>query len=376
MILYVIPILLGFISCFKPLNQDKYWGIFLPIYLCIFLCFGYMCGSDWRNYEVIYNNINLAHLYDGYLMEPGFYLLMLPFKYLNLNFWSFIITCKTLTYVVIYSFFRQFLSSYTNLALMVFIPFWGYYLFIDNPLRNMLAISVFLLSFKYILQKKFYKYLVCCLISTSIHISGIITIAFYFIINKRISTVCYIIIAFLCIVFFNEQFVAKILYNIKDIQYVAWKIDGYNIGESGSHYSIKILVHLFFFFLLLKYRRHIEQQFVGSYILNSALLYVILYIIGCTVNIFYRFQLFLCIPYTIAIVYLINAFIGNYKICYIVFLFLLSVSALSSVRMLGYKYVPYTNYLFYMFDDPPMSYWERSIYNLKHTPYPETINNQ
>ena len=58
-VLYYIPILLCAVTpFFKELSDSRKWYVCLGIYLCLFYCFGYMTGSDWKVYEDFYCNLD------------------------------------------------------------------------------------------------------------------------------------------------------------------------------------------------------------------------------------------------------------------------------------------------------------------------------
>ena len=52
----------------KQANKSAWLKTYLVL-LCLFLCFGYMTGSDWRSYEDIYDGSGAALLY--YSNEPA-----------------------------------------------------------------------------------------------------------------------------------------------------------------------------------------------------------------------------------------------------------------------------------------------------------------
>ena len=60
-----------------------------------------MCGSDWRGYEIMYNRIDLDNLFSDYYAEPGYYIYMLGFKYLKIDFWIFFIFTKVVVFFII-----------------------------------------------------------------------------------------------------------------------------------------------------------------------------------------------------------------------------------------------------------------------------------
>lgn len=87
--------LLSYISCFvlgiSKQRYNKVISFTLLVFLAVFLCFGYFCGSDWRNYELWYYRVDLERLFYNYFAEPGYYIYMLVFRFFDIDFWHFTI---------------------------------------------------------------------------------------------------------------------------------------------------------------------------------------------------------------------------------------------------------------------------------------------
>ena len=57
--------LILFFSLNKKVGRTKSLDIILLVILCIFLCMGYMTGSDWRQYEPQYNSLTLTEFFSN-----------------------------------------------------------------------------------------------------------------------------------------------------------------------------------------------------------------------------------------------------------------------------------------------------------------------
>lgn len=53
----------------KQANKPAWLRIYVVL-LCLFLCFGYMTGTDWRVYEDIYTHINFNNLFTTIFKNP------------------------------------------------------------------------------------------------------------------------------------------------------------------------------------------------------------------------------------------------------------------------------------------------------------------
>jgi hypothetical protein len=77
------------------------------IILPLFLCFGYMIGSDWRSYELFYENINSINDITLLGREPGYFILGYFLKLIGFDFWAFSITIKLIGYYIFLEFYKK-----------------------------------------------------------------------------------------------------------------------------------------------------------------------------------------------------------------------------------------------------------------------------
>ncbi len=83
---YIFPLVALFLTLFKIDSRYKY--IYL-ILLGLFICFGYMTGTDWRVYELLYNQANFN--FESNSKEIGFYSLISLFNYIGVSYWIFVL---------------------------------------------------------------------------------------------------------------------------------------------------------------------------------------------------------------------------------------------------------------------------------------------
>ncbi len=363
------------------LRNSRVWYIIYLFILGTFLCCGYMCGSDWRQYELMYNNINFNNIFYGYYAEPGFLFYMLIPRFFNVDFWVFSILTKIIQFIIFANIINRYAPEYKYFVWMFLLPKSGFYMFIDYPMRNMIAITIFLLSIKYIIGKDVKRYIICAAIAMMFHYSAIVTIPFYFILNKNISTNIYLLWFVLIFTIFSSSYLFEsILIKISGLSpYILKQVEFYVLGDTidgdGSIISVGMFLQIFFFVCLLKFRKVIEITKYGHIIFNGALIYILLYRLGLTISIFSRFQLYLVVFYVIGVVSLVRAFTASSKPLVISIICLLSCYiCCSDIKRNGWKYVPYTNYVKYLMTDDLKSYRYRDNYNLLNTPYKESIN--
>ena len=342
--------------------------------VAIFLCSGFMCGSDWRSYELIYNSIGTVNSGIGYFAEPGFYAYLSLFSFLGIDFWDLTLFTKLLCFTIMYRTMYNYMQDKIFLCMMYFIPWYGFYLFIDCPMRNMLAVSIFLLAIPYLKSRKFFKYLLLIVLATLFHFSAFIYILLYFFSYKHISNTIFIILYVIVNLLFASRDITISVISLifGNITYVAGKLDSYihggNIYAAGRIFSFGMLLHLLYFILILYNRKRLEKLKNGNFIINIAILYLLLYRVAGTIEIFMRFLLFLSPFFCIALVRCGSIFKINSRKLYYTFLLFMALVGAQRIFM-DYRYIPYTSYLPYFVKREYPSYEYRTMYNHIHSPY-------
>lgn len=374
MLFYFLPVLFCYGVILSGKTDRKKLLYMLLTYLCFFLCFGYMCGSDWRIYEEMYESINFDSLFYNYFSEPGYYIYMLIFKCMHIDFWWFFIITKMICFFIIMHVILEYSEGSRFVALMYFVPWYGFYLFIDNPMRNLIAISIVLLGLRYLIDRSFIKYLGCILFAAMFHFSAFIFVPMYFILNRQIKNWVYIV-AFIAfnLFFSSRELLVSLIGHFSDIPYVNQKIEGYLLGDSeygqGRVLSLGMIFHFLFFVLLLYKRNFIVNRKNGLIIFNSAVIYLLFYRLAITIEIFTRFQLYFSVFFCIGISFLIYAFTIRTRPVFITYLLIIAFIGGAGKIFSDYRYLPYTNYLVYFFLGEHPSYEYRSAYNIRNSPY-------
>lgn len=370
MVIYFLLVFFCWLISQSKLKYSVITQYFFAIFLLLFLCFGYMTGSDWRSYEKWYEWGSVTILLGGY-KEPGYHIYSMFFKFLGVSFWPYFIFTKSVLFIILFGFVKRLYPNNIYLFWMYFLPWFGYFLFIDNPARNAIAVGIFLLSFKYLVNRSLAIYLLFTLAAFSFHASSIIMIPLYFLANRGIKSKSLIIIFLVVNIIFSSQNLLRIIITLffSNIPFIDGMISrAFAKDISGSLVSFGLILHIFLFLLLLSYRSSIMKNLqYGKQIFNLAIFYPILFRMGLTMQPLARFQLFLAIFFVIAIISIVY-FLNKEKKKYYIF-FLLIISFIACKNVLSNKYVPYTNYLSYILLNEYPSYDYRSSFNLDNSPY-------
>ncbi|NLJ19572.1 MAG: EpsG family protein [Bacteroidales bacterium] len=353
---------------------------FALLIIAIFLCCGYMTGSDWYNYEQYYTNPDyskqLAKLEFGYVWVQTF------FSKIGVDFWLFHIAAKLLVFYALVSFIRSF-NVNIFLFLAFFIPEVGFYLFIDCPFRNLIALGFSFIAFKNLFENKTTNFFIFALIAMCFHLSAIIILIFYLLYKKNIKTHIVLLLAIVCyIVAYNTDFlISKVYIPLTKISpLIGERLKNYFLDPRYISEKINIgaFVRLFVLFILLLYKEIIiSGDNKRQYVFNLSILFLLLYPFSITMKIFHRLSIFLAPFYILCISYMLKSFTikVNKYILYTFFVLLYFKQTYSLVTD-DYRYVPYTNYVCYCVknDFPSIEY--RHQYNPKHSPYKKHISNQ
>lgn len=219
---YSIPyvILVLFIIAMYVMNRmkivsEKGCRVIIIAVLAFFIGLRGFIQSDFILYYPFYESISpitsprmpaLVYL----RFEPGFLLYSMIMKAIVPNYHAWVFVNTLITLIAFDYIFKKYSRS-VILSWLFFLLFNG--LLIEfNLYRNILAIIIFLLSLKYIEERKFLQFFLMWLLSVTFHASALMYLPFYFIMNAKFKSwviVLLFIISNLC--FFLEISVSQIV---------------------------------------------------------------------------------------------------------------------------------------------------------------------
>jgi hypothetical protein len=336
--------------------------------IAFIICFGYTTGSDWRQYERVYNyNINHEVFEYGYMLVQNF------FRYIGVSFWNFHIGVKLIVFCLLIRFIRLFEVN-IFLFLLFFLPDIGYYLFIDCPFRNLIALGISFLSIEKLMEKKNIQYFLLVFFAMSFHTSALIMVPIFFIKKMHVKPIILLILVLLSytLAFQIEFLLSSIylplskIYPTVDKRLLLYFLDKDFIE---NRFNIGSIFYLFTFALLLIYRNRIAiLAGKKKYIQTLSFLFLLIYPFGISLKIFQRFYLFTFPFFILSILYLIKSLKRTWM-SYLVAFFFVLFSFFQNYKNItnDYKYIPYTHYLFFPEDD----FRYREQYNKINSPYKE-----
>ena len=365
--------ILFFLICLcldKYLKRNTKLYYIVAIFVYIFLCFGYTTGSDWRNYEVVYNDELLLEKYA--VLEPGFVLLVRAFNVITSDFWVFNALMKCF-YLYSLLFFFSYFCSYKWTSLAMSFSFSSLFMLIDCPMRFMIAMGIFLFSCIAYLKGKYVWTTIFSLISVACHITMVVPILllFSFRLAKSFSkiSIFWLIVLYVLSFFLSKvEFIYNYIFNnilgvlglakFENSIYTVLNTDG--LAILGA-FKIFIL-----FMLILLNKKNILKCENGYLIYYISCLYFLSFNILFSIPTGFRFGIFLSYFVSIALSYILRNKIYNNLfekyLCKKILIALLLITLYKDVYS-TYKYYPYTNSIYYILTGH-LPYNYRDSYNI------------
>ena len=350
--------LLTFLLCLiadKLQARHRTCYLLIIIWLYAFLCFGYMTGSDWRAYELMYNEENLTRFINK--GEFGFVWLIDFFKFFIEDFWIFNACMKMFFLYALVTFFGFFTNN-KYAALGLSFCFHTLFLVIDCPMRFMIGVSFVILSVKFLLQKRWLIFILFSLFAVLFHLTSLIVsmvLILCYLSRSYVLKMSEIILwcAFiLCLAISNSPKILEGIFSIANSvplfeYYTTW----YSIENSSDLTLISILKTAFIGTIIIANKEKIINWKCGDYIFSTA--FFSLTIGGLFSLIPTGFRLNIVPKYfqVIAILELFFTVVYKYKITpklLMKYVLLLLFAVLLMREVKSPKYTPYSNSIYYI----------------------------
>jgi len=388
MYIYLFIIALLFVLSLSRVSKEVSLGVcFL---LMLFLCFGYMTGSDWRAYESEY--------YDEFtvrMVEPGYMLLSNLFSRVGVNFWVFHTLFKCLFFIV----FIQFFSTYVGkrkgrnrpmpvltkgqakilvrphnefyCGLMLWVASFGLYMLINCPFRNMIACTIVIPAFTCLLQKRYVWYYVLVLLAISFHYSALLMLILPLVkvdnLSTRVLVIIYVVVMLVMAIGGSHIIFTLVSRYLPPV--LQERILFYEESAEGRVFSIGLIPRLLCLWGILTYRTKIVKRYTyGSQVLSFCYFYLIISLVYYAFPVLFRSALFLAPFYILGIVYVLDSMKLSLKIPAKLVWFAIAL-AITFTTVRTSTYVPYTNILYHYVTGKMYDYDYRDKYNPRVSPY-------
>lgn len=297
-------------TIFKRFNNIKgqFICILIGIQLFIISALRVDTGFDFDDYNNIFIEISHLRIKDflTFPVEKGYELLNAFIAIFTQNFQWVIVITAFLTIVILTVVVYRYSENYI-LSFLLYIPF--FYFFTLSGIRQGLALSISLLSFQFLREKKFFKYCFVVFLATSFHYTAIILLPAYFILNIKLTWKKISVFGALTLIIY--LFTERIFLLMSRL---IPKYSGYGTGEGIAQYlngqSWKsIVVSVLVFVLMLLFHRRLEEKDArNSVYLNIAFISVLLSIFQTKVGVLDRFPYYFNIYMIFSLPMLVDCF--------------------------------------------------------------------
>ncbi len=285
----------------------------LAVWLAWFVSFGGGAMTDHANYVRYYNSFdNMSMLGPGEMivshikdlsrvklnLEIGYVYSNILFNSLGFSFVGF----SFFYAIVVNILFIRFIYRHKSpiLIFLVYISS-SYYTQQANLVRQMMAASIFLYATKFIIEKNIFKYIVGIFIASLFHVSALILIPIYFIIDRNYNKFILIVIWGVTVTIYFVQpafgfvdIIRKISFVYYDAYFTQTKTIWVNTGFNWITNAILIP------FLLLN-NSYWSKNRINSLVFNIFYIGVVLENLGGLSELLYRLALYFFIAYVIMV---------------------------------------------------------------------------
>jgi hypothetical protein len=263
MIYYAILILFFIFSVLdeyliKIKDNRKGLFYFCVIIMVLFVGLRGNVEPDYLHYLNIYKNsswTNIIRSNSVESVESGYQFLNILFKTFYIEFQGLLFFMAFFTIYLKFKFLKAYSPKYIISILLYYCSLFFLYEFI--AIRQALAMSIFMISLPYVIERKFYKFLGLIILASLFHISVIIVIPFYFIGTKKINKKLITIVLIFCFIINILQVVlplVNILSTVIPLSGTQAKLEYYSKDNEFAITSIRLLIFSFIFLLYKWYR--------------------------------------------------------------------------------------------------------------------------
>jgi len=201
-ILAILLLLLSFISLLS-IKIDKVLAMFVFFILAFLSSLKYDVGIDYMHYRDLYFNPDSLS-FD--IIEPLYKLFLYTPRYLNLDpQFQFIITSVLIESLFTYNVFKY--SKYKTFTLSMFFLLTPIYPTTFNLIRQSISVMIFLIAFRFLVNRDFIKFFSFMSLSILIHKTTVIAIASYFLLQSTVIT----IFSSFCIAILSEDIIKYLM---------------------------------------------------------------------------------------------------------------------------------------------------------------------
>ena len=277
LLIFFIPVF-PYLSFNPRRNQHSSFLFLFLLGVSLFVGFSDMFGGyDRYIYGEIFDNIadvttikgdySDSLLYNFYSSEIGYTLLNVLISFFTENRYIFILIVTLIIYTLLFVSIKKYTVNYP-LATILFLGLWFFFTF--TYLRQVLGATIVWLGIQYVIERKFWKFLMVFLIAFSMHNSAIIFFPLYFVPRRKFSPRL-IVGIMLSLLILGLSPLPNSLFQVYESSSIVERHADYN--ASGGLRIPYILEAFFFLYLILKNYSDIPNDKSYIVLMNMALIF-------------------------------------------------------------------------------------------------------
>lgn len=196
---------ISIICAYIAQRQSRHIALaFSFIIIATFLSIRYDFGNDYMAYMNIFEDLKCRSIFDTYY-EKGWVILNKIFP----NFFLLVAFLSVTNCIIYYVFINRYVpKEYWSLAVFLYVFNTNFMLIQSSTMRQTVAILIFIISIKYIIEGKIFPYFFCCCLAFTFHQSAIILFPAYYVRKIRFThTVRVIILIIFCSLYLLSPFI-------------------------------------------------------------------------------------------------------------------------------------------------------------------------
>ena len=276
LLIFSIPVLFYYLRL-KSQSQLVFLASYL-LFLALFVGMSDMFGGyDRYIYGEAFDSIadtttehgsyRANNAFDYFPSEPGYTLLNIFISFFTANRYIFILAITFLIYTLLFVSLKKYADNYA-FAVILFMGLWFYFSF--TYLRQVLGATIVWLSIDYIVQRRFWKFLLVVLIAMSVHKSAIIFFPVYFIPMRKFPPRMIIRLMLLVLLVGISPIPNALFSAYGDVSSVEMQKD---YSASGGFRIAYALEAFFFIYFIINRYRYVKTDRQSIVMLNMTLLF-------------------------------------------------------------------------------------------------------
>ena len=283
MVLYILIFILVaviFISGYGVVDKSVKLLIGMIGSLCIFVGIADMLGGyDRYIYSEVFDiiadvtdaggNYWSMGCFEFFPGEQGWTYLNIGISFITSNRYIFILSITIITYTLLFLSIRKYTENYP-LAVVLFLGLWFFFTF--TYLRQVLGATVTWLSIRYVIDRKFWKFLLIVFIAYNIHKSAIVFLPLYFMPIRKYDANVVVIFMFFMFVFGITPLPDMLFDAYGGVDNVQSKLNTYRM-EGSFRFEYVVEAVFFLFIIIRNYDRIPENDKEKLVLLNMSLMF-------------------------------------------------------------------------------------------------------